>query len=102
MGGAYVTIPVSDMLNGFENDVAAKVNGGVYLQGLDNSLTSWTQPIQRNFADESRKVEYGMLTGSNGVDEIGYLRIIDGSAYTNKKVPLFNGTDLVYYTQQDE
>ena len=43
-----------------------------------------------------------MLTGSNGVDEIGYLRIIDGAAYTNKKVPLFNGTDLVYYTQQDE
>lgn len=42
MGGAYVTIPVSDMLNGFENDVAAKVNGGVYLQGMDNSLTSWT------------------------------------------------------------
>lgn len=32
-----------------------------------------------------------MFTGSNGVDEIGQLRIINGAAYCNKITEIYNG-----------
>ena len=43
-----------------------------------------------------------MYTGSNGVEEIGYLRIIDDVAFTNKLMQIYNGTEQVYYNQKDE
>lgn len=46
-------------------------------------------------------VNYGMYTGSNGEDEIGQLRIINGQAYVNKLVNVYNGLDLVSVPQQD-
>ena len=39
-----------------------------------------------------------MYTGSNGVDEIGQVRIINEAAYTNKLVEIFNGTNYVNIT----
>lgn len=42
-----------------------------------------------------------MLTGSNGVDEIGFLRLINNAAYANKVMEIFNGNELVEVTQQD-
>lgn len=97
MGGAYANIKVEDMLDGYNNTEAANVNGGAYFQGYSQSLTSLTQPVNR-----VELVEYGMYTGSNGVEEIGYLRIIDDVAFTNKLMQIYNGTEQVYYNQKDE
>ncbi len=42
-----------------------------------------------------------MLTGSNGVDEIGQLRIINNQAYANKVVQLYNSTTYLNIAQSD-
>ena len=97
MGGAYANIAVTDMIQGYNNTEATNINGGSYFQGYSQSLSSWTQPVNRN-----ESVEYGMYTGSNGVDEIGYLRIIDEVAFTNRLMQIYNGTDQVSYNQKDE
>ena len=47
-GGAFADIKVSDMLNGFYNGYAAKVNGGDYILGNDFSLYNVTTPIQND------------------------------------------------------
>jgi hypothetical protein len=59
------------MLNGYVNDVAAKVNGGTYSLGNDFSLYNVTTPIQNDRIGFQSSVDYGTYTGSNGVDEIG-------------------------------
>lgn len=41
-GGAFADISVSDMLNGYENDVAAKINGGDYFEGDFFGLSALT------------------------------------------------------------
>ena len=70
-GGAFIDISVSDMLNGFYNTYAAKINGGSYTLGNDFSLYNVTTPIQNDRLGFQSNVPYGMYTGSNGVDEIG-------------------------------
>lgn len=77
MGYGYAYIKVSDMLEGFTSDVASKINGGNFYQGNDFSLSNHTAPIINDFSGFQSKVAYGMKTGSNGVDEIGYLRMIN-------------------------
>jgi len=42
-----------------------------------------------------------MYTGSNGDDEIGYLRIVNQASYANKLTEINNGTNLVNITQPD-
>jgi len=88
------------MLNGFVNTVAAKVNGGEYFLGNDFSLYNVTTPIQNDRMGFQSNVSYGLYTGSNGVDEIGQMRIINEAAYCNKLVEVFNGTGYVNVTQQ--
>lgn len=71
------------MLDGYENDIAAKINGGNYFSGNTYDLSSLTTPIRTEVIGPL--VDYGMYTGSNGVDEIGRLRIINDAAYANRK-----------------
>ena len=47
-GGAFIDISVSDMLNGFYNEYAAKTNGVSYTLGNDFSLYNVTTPIQND------------------------------------------------------
>jgi hypothetical protein len=100
-GGAYSKLTMDQVLFGYENDVAAKVNGGDYFFGDDFSLSNMTTPIitdQRGFGSN---VSFGLYTGSNGDDEIGYLRIMNDVAYVNKKTEIWSGNMLVNVTQQD-
>ena len=83
-GGAFAQIKVSDMLEGYVNDIADKVNGGNYILGNDFSLYNVTTPIQNDRIGFQSNVTYGTYTGSNGVDEIGQIRIINGQAFANK------------------
>jgi len=99
-GGAYAQIKVSDMLDGYVNTYAADINGGDYFQGNDFSLYGVTTPVQNDRLGLQKEVSYGLNTGANGVDEIGQLRIINGAAYCNKLVEVFNGTSYVNVTQQ--
>ena len=89
------------MLDGFENDVADKVNGGSYFNGNDFSLSKMTTPIRNDIKGFQSNVPYGTYTGSNGVDEIGYLRIINGEAASNKIFTLWNGTAMINTTLSD-
>ena len=98
-GGAYAQIKVSDMLDGYVNTYAADINGGDYFQGNDFSLYGVTTPVQNDRLGLQKEVSYGLNTGANGVDEIGQLRIINGAAYCNKLVEIFNGTSYVNVTQ---
>jgi len=100
-GGGFVNIKISDMLNGYESDVAAKINGGDYYQGNDFSLSSLATPIRNEIQGLQADVPYGVYTGSNGVDEIGRLRIINEEAYTNRLYALWNGTAMVNTTLTD-
>ena len=77
-GSAYSDISVHDMIVGYETDVAANVNGGTFLNGDDFNLSPNTTVLTNDQIGYGTQIEYGMYTGSNGVDEIGQLRIING------------------------
>ncbi len=98
-GGAYATIKIEDLLYGYESDIAGKINGGDYLLGDDFALSNMTTPIINDQKGFGSAVNFGMLTGSNGVDEIGFLRLINNAAYVNKVMEIYNGTQLVNVTQ---
>ena len=98
MGYGYAYINVHDMLYGFENDVAAKINGGQFYQGNDFSLSNFTAPIINDMSGLQASVPYGMYTGSNGIDEIGRLRIMNNQADVNRLFTLWNGTAMVNTT----
>ena len=99
-GSAYADISVNDMFVGYKTDVADKVNGGTFINGDDFNLSPNCTVLTNNQIGYGSQVEYGMYTGSNGVDEIGQLRIIDGQAYANRKVALWNSTNFVNITIQ--
>lgn len=98
-GGAFADILVSDMLNGYENDVAARINGGDYFAGDDFALMNYTNPIRIDVTGPDSVVIYGLLTGENGLSEIGQIRTINEQAFTNKQVQIYNGTDLKWVPQ---
>ena len=98
LGGAYANIKISDMLNGYVNDIVDQINGGDYILGNDFNLYNVTTPLQNDRIGFQSSVEYGTYTGSNGNDEIGELRIINGAAFCNKVVQIFNGTEYVNVT----
>ena len=88
------------MLTGFVNPLAAVINSGAnYTLGNDWSLYNITTPIQNGNIGFQKNVQYGTYTGSNGVDEIGQIRIINGAAFCNKLVEIYNGTNFVNVTQ---
>ena len=97
-GGAFAEIKISDMLNGYVNEYATKMEGGNYTLGSVYSLYNVTAPIQNDRLGFQSNVSYGMFTGSNGVDEIGELRIINEAAFVNKLVEIYNGTHYVNIT----
>lgn len=98
---AFADLLVTDMLDGYETEYASRVNGGDYWKGNDFSLSSMTQPIRNDVMGFQSNVSYGEYTGSNGIDEIGRLRIINGESYVNRIVELFNGTAYNKMTQND-
>ena len=42
-----------------------------------------------------KNVSFGLYTGSNGIEEIGLLRLVNGEAFTNKLTNVYNGTKYV-------
>ena len=70
-GSAYADISVHDMIVGYKTDVAANVNGGTFLNGDDFNLSPNCTVLTNDRIGFGTQVEYGMYTGSNGVDEIG-------------------------------
>jgi len=98
-GGAYADIKVDDLLFGFVSDVASKAEGSNYVLGNYFGISNMTTPIINDQKGFGSNVTFGMYTGSNGIDEIGYLRLISDAAYANKLTEIFNGTQLVNVTQ---
>ena len=47
-GGAFKNYTASDLVMGYENDVAAKANGGDYLLGDDFNLINATTPLMND------------------------------------------------------
>ena len=45
LGNAYDTYDQSDLIRGFQGQVATKVNGGDFSQGADFTLTNATTPV---------------------------------------------------------
>lgn len=45
MGGALRTYTAQELINGYENDIAARVNGGQYYGGYDFSIANATTPV---------------------------------------------------------
>jgi len=75
---AYAEYTMTQLLTGFENPYAARLNGGHYAQGDDFSLSNYTTPILNDQTGFGKNVSFGLYTGSNGDDEIGLLRLING------------------------
>ena len=72
------------LVNGFTSDSADLINGGEYYDGDDFSLNDFTTPIFHDSNGVLKDTVYGMYTGANDLDAIGYLRLINGVAAVNK------------------
>ena len=70
MGGALKTYTIEELINGYENDIAARINGGQYYGGYDFSISNSTTPVFNDLIGEISESVYGIYTGSNGIDEI--------------------------------
>ena len=92
LGGALKSYTAMDLINGYENDIAERVNGGQYYGGYDFSITNSTTPVFNEMVGEVSNAVYGVYTGSNGVDEIGEVRTVNEEAYVNKIINVWNGT----------
>ena len=98
----FATISVEDMMNGFTNPYADIVGKGNYTLGDYYAIFNYTTPIRNSVeSGPMNNVNYGMLTGSNGVDEIGQIRIINEEAFANKVVQMYNSTAYLNITQSD-
>jgi len=59
-------------MDGFHNEYADTVGKGDYLLGDYYAIYNYTTPIRNNVeSGPQNNVNYGMLTGSNGLEEIG-------------------------------
>ena len=96
MGGGLKTYTdTSILIDGYEDDIASRINGGEYYGGYDFSLTNATTPVFNDNYGGVAEANYGLYTGSHGLDEIGEIRLINGEAYVNKITRVWNGT---YFT----
>lgn len=95
MGGALKTYTAEQLMNGYENDIAAKINGGQYYGGYDFSICNDTTPVFNDMLGSVSEATYGIYTGSNGVDEIAEVRTVNGEAFVNRIQNVWNGT---YFT----
>jgi len=76
-GEPYVNYTPSDLVFGFTNDVADKLNGGDYYNGDDFSLSSVTTPIFNSELGGQSTTVFGMYTGANTLDNLGQIRIVN-------------------------
>jgi len=95
MGGSFSSITASDLLFGFETNVTQKINGGDFFQGNDFGLQNTTTPIFNDLIGSVAESWYGVYTGSNLLSQTSRVRILNDEAYTNRIVPIWNGT---YYS----
>jgi len=93
MEGSFKTYAgTGDLITGYNNTIADKINGGQYYGGYDFSLSPETTPVfNEKFGGVSRGI-LGMYTGSLSLDSIGQVRILNGEAYVNKLQQVWNGT----------
>ena len=93
MEGSFSTYSgTDDLINGYNNTIADKVNGGQYYGGYDFSLSPETTPVFNEMFGGVSKGIIGMYTGSLSLDSIGQVRILNDEAYVNKAQQVWNGT----------
>lgn len=68
------------------------INGGDFFEGNDFRLVNKTTPIFNDIIGTVAEAEFGVYTGSNLLSETSRVRIINEEAYTNRIVPIWNGT----------
>ena len=68
MGGALKNYDFEELINGYKNDIADRINGGQYYAGNDFSISNTTTPVFNERIDEVSNAIYGMYTGSNGIE----------------------------------
>ena len=89
------------MLTGWKSELVKNFNCTNYLLGDYWAIYNETTPIRNYVYGFQSKVDYGIYTGSNDLDEIGQVRMINGQHYVNKMSEIFNGTFQVNITQND-
>lgn len=94
----YQSYTADQMINGVYNPSAEKLNGGDYYNGDNFNLRNWTTPIFHDTAGILNQTVYGMYTGANNEDYIGYLRLINEVAAVNKLEKVWTGTEDTYIT----
>ena len=96
MGNSFKTYSgtqgTTDLIYGYENDIASRVNGGLYYAGNDFSISEATTPVFNNNYGGASEGIWGIYTGSLGDEKIGQVRLMNGEAYVNKLDQVWNGT----------
>jgi hypothetical protein len=71
------------------------IDGGNFFSGNDYRLQNATTPILNDQISTIAEAYWGIYTGSNLINQTSVVRILNEEAYTNRIVPIWNGT---YYT----
>ena len=74
------------------------INGGDFFAGNDYRLVNQTTPIFNDIIGSVAEAWYGIYTGSNLLNQTSRIRIINEEAYTNRIVPVWNGTYITPVT----
>ena len=100
-GPMFQDYTISDLLNGFESSDAnnlSEIASNSYYDGDLMYLRNLTTPIYHNMYGIMNVTSFGMYTGSNGLTEIGNLRIINENSDVNKREMAYNGTGVTNIT----
>lgn len=92
MEGATATYTSQEILFGWENTIAEKVNGGDFWQGADFDTYGWINVIYSTDDWLVANATYNLYSGSLTTDDVSQVRLLNGQAYLNKITPIFNGT----------
>lgn len=68
------------------------INGGNFFSGNDYRLMNQTTPILNDQIGTVSDAIYGVYTGSNLLNQTSVVRLCNAEAYTNRIVPVWNGT----------
>lgn len=91
-GTPFATYTAAELLWGFETTAADKINGGCFFCGTDYRLVNQVTPILNDQIGTVAEAWYGLYTGSNLLNQTSIVRIVNEEAYTNRIVPVWNGT----------
>ena len=71
MGGSLKTYSsITELIDGFDNNIAARINGGQYYAGYDFSLSSDTTPVFNEKHGSGSKMIYTLHTGFNHLNSV--------------------------------